>query len=97
MLFPALFFLKFFDDHIAAHFREMINKKFAVAVVGFVKKGAGGVTFRLALEPFAFLVLRSKARLHRADDDRRNFADRQTAFLTGLLAARFDDFGVGGN
>ena len=33
-----LFFLKFFDEHFAPQFRQMINKKFAVAVIGFVQK-----------------------------------------------------------
>ena len=36
VLCPAFFFLKSFDDHVAAQFWKMIDKQFAVAVVGFV-------------------------------------------------------------
>ena len=96
-LFPTLFLLKSLYYHVAAHFREVVDEEFSVAVIRFVKEGPGCVAFSFAFEPFALLVLGLETGFQRADDDRRDFADGEAAFVTRLLALRVGYFGVRGD
>ena len=74
----------------------MVYEKFAVAMVGFVHKGAGGVALCLSFEPLAFFILGPELCLERADDDCRDLADRKAPLLAGLLSIGLDDLGVRG-
>ncbi len=91
----TFFFQKFLDQHFSPHFWQMIDEKHAIAMIGLMQKRAGSIALGVLFKQLALFVLGAKPCFHRADDDRRNFADRKTAFLTRLFAVDVDDRRIG--
>src|SRR5438128_8331191 len=94
---PTLFLLKSSYHHITPEFWQPVDKERPVAVIRLVLERPCRVSGSVTLEPFAFFILCAKPRFLCTFQDRRDLADRETAFLSGLLALGRDDLGVRGD